>query len=113
MTHSWFSTIVRLVTSVEGQGPTTYTRSVLVFRAADWESARARAIELGRAAEDSYANAAGQRVERRLMRVETLDLLGDELVDGREVYSEFAPVGDEPFEGVLNPEDFRPTQSGV
>jgi hypothetical protein len=113
MTDAWFSTMVRLVTSVEGEGLTTYTRSVFVFRAADWESARARAIELGRAAEDSYANADGQRVERQLMRVETLDLLDEELVDGREVYAELVSVGDEALDAVLNPEDSRPTQSGV
>jgi hypothetical protein len=109
----WFSTMVRLLTSIEGLGPTTYTRSVFVFRAGDWESARLRAIELGRAAEDTYDNPNGQRVEQRLVCVETLDLLDDELVDGREVYSEPLPVGEEPVDAVLHPEDSQPTQSGV
>lgn len=113
MSDAWFSAMVRLVTSVDGEGATTYTRSVFLFRAGDWDFARTRAMELGRTAEDAYKNADGQRVERRLMRVETLDLLDEELVDGREVYSEFVAVGDEPVDAVMSPEDWPPSQSGV
>jgi hypothetical protein len=105
--------MVRLVIVIEGPGPTDYVRSVFVFRAPDWESARARAIELGRQSEKAYANVEGERVDWRLMSVETLDLLGDEIIDGREVYSEPVPVGDESLDLVLHPEDSRPTQSGV
>jgi hypothetical protein len=105
--------MVRLVTLIDDVGPTTFTRSVLVFRAPDWESARMRAIELGRAAEDSYVNADEQRVTRRLISVETLDLLGDDITDGREVYSEPIPVGAELVPAVFDPEDSPPTQSGV
>lgn len=113
MNESWFSTLVRLVTTVEGVGPTTYVRSVFVFRAGDWESARARAIELGRAAEDSFVNAEGQQVRRQLVHVETLDLLGQEIIDGREVYSEPVRIEDEHVDLNLHPEDSEPTQSGV
>lgn len=117
MSEMWFSTMLRFITSVEGAGPTTYVRSVFVFRAPDWESANRRALDLGKASEETYLNADAQHVTRQLMRVETLDLLGDEIVDGREVYSEPEPVGDEVADKVellsLPPEDFEPTQSGV
>lgn len=105
--------MVRLVIVVEGLGPTDYVRSVFVFRAPDWETARMRAIELGRESENSYTNAEGEMVGWRLVRVETLDLLGDELIDGREVYSEPVPIEVEPVDPPLDPEDSRPAQSGV
>ena len=113
MSDVWFSTMVRLVTTVESVGATTFQRSVFVFRAPDWEAARERALALGGAAEGVYTNADGQRVERRLTCVETVDLLGDELVDGREVYAEPVPVGEGSIDAVLRPEDWQPTQTGV
>jgi uncharacterized protein DUF4288 len=115
MSDSWFSTLLRFLTTVEAVGPTTYTRSVLVFKAADWEPARLRALELGRAHEATYENADGQRVARRLVEVETLDMLGDEIDDGREVYSEGVDVSDAAgrFQTIDRPENSRPTQSGV
>jgi Domain of unknown function (DUF4288) len=112
MRDQWFSTAVRLRTAVDGASSVTDARSVFVFRARDWESARERALELGRGAEESYLNGDGQRVERRLLGVETLDLLGDELVDGREVYVEVVPVG-ESTGAAGRPEESRPSQSGV
>jgi hypothetical protein len=115
VSDAWFSTMVRLLTTVDGVGPTTYTRSVFVFKAGDWDEARRQAIELGRRAEASYDNADGQHVSRQLLYVETLDMLGDEIQDGREVYSEPVEVtGDlETALPTIRPEQSRPTQSGV
>ena len=107
--------MVRLLTTIEGIGPTTYTRTVLVFRADSWEAAWLRAIELGRRAEAVYRNPEGREVSRRLLRVETLDMLGDQIDDGREVYSEPAEAGIDATTTLttVRPEDSRPTQSGV
>jgi hypothetical protein len=105
----WFSAAVRFRTAVDGQLAHD-SRSVFVFQAGDWESARQRALELGRQAEEGYRNGAGEPVEKRLVRVETLDLLGDELVDGREVWWETLPVEKESFR---TPEDAEPSQTGV
>jgi hypothetical protein len=64
--------------------------------------------------EASYENAEGERVEHRLLAVRTLDQLGEELSDGREVYSTRASfaarrmVVDPP-----RPEESEPEQSGV
>lgn len=109
----WFSAMVRLVSSIENVGHSTLIRSVFLFRADEWEPARERAIELGRNAETSYVHADGRAVTVRMMYVETLDLLGDEIADGREVYSEPVPVGDQHLGTVFHPESSRPTQSGA
>jgi len=89
------------------------TRSVFIFQAEDWEPARLRAIELGRSMEDSYLNESGERVSWRLVCVETLDLLGDDLLDGREVYSESVPLAGTMTTSPTRPEDSQPQQSGV
>jgi hypothetical protein len=113
MNGQWFTAAVRLRSVVDGMGPVDDTRSVFIFRASDWELARERAIGLGRAAEESYVDGDGRRVERRLVRVETLDLLGDGLVDGREVYFERAPADDDASLANVDPEKSLPRQSGV
>jgi hypothetical protein len=112
MSEQWFSAAVRFRTAVEGVDGVSDTRSVFVFRAQDWKSARARALELGRAAEEAYFNGDGQRVERRLLQVQTLDLLGDEIVDGREVYFEVV-FAEEQSDVADRPEESTPSQSGV
>jgi hypothetical protein len=90
-------------------------RSVFVFKARDWEHARLRAIEIGKQAEATYENADGQTVSRRLVNVETLDLLGDEIADGREVYFEPMEPGEDAMEVLARfvPEESRPGHSGV
>jgi hypothetical protein len=109
----YFSAMVRLLTTVDEVGPTSYTRTLFIFTAANWEAARLRAIELGRQAEASYQNEDGNRVERRLLYVETLDALGPRINDGMEVYSEPVSVEEDFSPPTIEPEDSRPTQSGV
>jgi hypothetical protein len=108
MPDVWFSAMLRVVTSVAGK-PSSVWRTLVVFRAADWPDARNRAVALGRDKEDDYANGDGESVEHRLIAVETLDALGEEIDDGREVWFESGvPSGD------LAPKlDEDPGQSGV
>jgi hypothetical protein len=108
----WFSTMLKLLVSAGEEGPVEYQRSVFLLQAPDWDSARDRAIELGKGAEETHLNADRQQVTIRLAAVETLDLLGEEILDGREVYSEPTPLGEDQVE-MLRPEDSQPTQSGV
>lgn len=113
---TWFSCGLRLVVHIEGVGCDTFVLSISTFRAPDWEAAFRRALEIGREREDSYRNSDGALVQWRLVKVVTLDQLGDGDLDGREVYSEPQPVtdcGDECDITHLRPDRFRPTQSGV
>ena len=100
--------MLRVLTSVAGK-PSSVWRTVIVFRAADWADARDRAVALGRDKEDDFANADGELVEHRLIAVETLDALGEEIEDGREVWFESTlPTGD-----IAARLDDKPGQSGV
>jgi hypothetical protein len=103
---AWFSASVRNRISIAGN-PEHDELSVIVFRADGFAEAEARARELGASREQSYLNGEGERVEWRLMRVETLDMLGEVLEDGREVYTESRPVAD------LDNASDRPGQTGV
>ncbi|HVF06820.1 MAG TPA: DUF4288 domain-containing protein [Frankiaceae bacterium] len=113
----WFSAMLRFAVLVEGVGMTSFARSLVVFQAPDWPEAKARALELGRRLETSYRNGAGAGVRWRLTEVETLDLLGDTITDGREVYSEpmAVPADAAPtaFDTDFDPASSEPTQSGV
>jgi hypothetical protein len=73
-------------------GPTRYEDSVVIFRAQDWDAAFRRALEIGRGMEVAYRNGDGVSVEKRLVEIRTLDELGDELSDGREVWCAPAEV---------------------
>jgi ATP-dependent helicase YprA (DUF1998 family) len=90
-----------------------YDETVVLFRAADFEHAFARALELGRAAETRYLNGRGQAVRWALVEVVTLDCVGRR-VDGREVASKLhgrtapKPV---PFTTRFRPDRSRPSQS--
>jgi Domain of unknown function (DUF4288) len=109
----WFSAMLRFVI-VTPDRVLRRARSLVLLRAADWEPAQAKALELGRGQEREYSNAAGELVRWRLEALETLDRLGEEIPDGREVYAE--PL-DAP--GTLeappepDPTGSRPEQSGV
>lgn len=116
MSEVWFSAMLRLVVLVEGEGATRRTRSVVVFRASDWPEAKQRALDLGRSMERSYVGGTGEAVRWRLETVETLDMLGDAITDGREVYSEPVELGSEDvieFNQAFEPETSDPGQSGV
>jgi len=89
-----------------------YEDSVVIFRASGWDSALARALEVGRGMEEVYDNADGETVRRRLIVVRTLDELGDELTDGREIYS-MRVARDQGGDDPERPEDSEPTQTGV
>jgi hypothetical protein len=66
--------------------------------------------------ESRYTNSEGDTVEWRFQEVETLDLLPDDLTDGREIYAEFAPIPPDvsaTVKDVSDPESSRPSQTGV
>ncbi|GEL95435.1 DUF4288 domain-containing protein [Cellulomonas composti] len=114
--RDWFSAMLRMVVLVEGVGASRRVRSLVLFRAADWAEARERALQLGLGAERSYPGGTGEQVRWRLEAVETIDLLGAEIVDGREVYAE--PVDLDfgeavAFDAEFRPEESEPGQSGV
>ena len=107
--RDWFSAMLRLVVLVEGVGASRRVRSLVLFRAADWVEARERALRLGREAERSYLGGTGEQVRWRFEAVETIDLLGAEIADGREVYAE--PVDLDVGEGIAFDAEFRPEES--
>jgi hypothetical protein len=47
----WFSALLRFVILVEGEGASTLSRRLIVFRAPDFPEAKQRALEKGRAME--------------------------------------------------------------
>jgi hypothetical protein len=91
--------------------------SVVLLRApdADWDSAFQRAISLGRGLERSYTNGDGEQVAWRLREIRTLDQIGTEITDGREIHFTVLPFSsDAPLTAEdLRPEEARPGQSGV
>lgn len=116
MRSKWFSAMLRFVVLIEGEGGTRLARSVIVFRSKDWPEAKMRARALGQGMEDTYTNGAGEEVRWRLESVETLDLLGRVIADGREVYSEPTPLPTGEvfeFDTEFDPSGTEPTQSGV
>ena len=115
--ESWFSAMVRFALIVDGQGAETYLRSLFVFRAPNWQEAKATAVQLGRQREDEYHNHDGDRVALRLVEIETLDMLSKDELNGAEIYSEPIPAGDEglrlTIESRFSPLDSNPAQTGV
>jgi hypothetical protein len=112
MHDMWFSALLSVAVSVDAE-PSSIWRTVIVFEADDeWESARQRALALGRMKEQTYKNDDGATVAHRLVAVETLDMLGEQIADGRDVHFESREVAG----GSLSsgsPEEIPPTQSGV
>ncbi len=110
----WFSANLRVACLIEGIGLTRYTHSVHVFQAEDFAEAMRRALDIGTGHEEEYANADGRRVRWRLAAVISLDLVGDDLTDGAEVYSEPVEVGSDvkiDFDYEFHPEQSKPTQT--
>jgi hypothetical protein len=86
-------------------------RTVVVFEAADdWDVASARARELGVAKTRDYRNGDGNLVRHRFVGVESLDMLGATIDDGREVWFESVPSD---THRSLGPIADRPPQTGV
>ena len=75
-----------------------YDDSVVVFKARDFDDAFKRAVEIGKAREQEYLNADGQKVRWALVEVLNLDWVGRK-IDGAEVASKLhyrvsaTPVG--------------------
>lgn len=88
--RAWFSTGLRVLCRVAGE-PVDCWEPVHVFRAADWTDAFQRALDLGRTHDRRYLNPDGEQVEWSFVEVVTLDMLGDEVTDGREVWYGVVP----------------------
>lgn len=106
---NWFSCSARFAVVVGDVGITRMSRSVYVLRAHDFEDAFRRALDRSRREEESYENADGERVSWHLVDIETLDVLGESIEDGREVYSEPLPAPPSAGDGAAL--DFRPEAS--
>lgn len=112
----WFSAMLRMVVLVDGIGATRRVRSLVLVQAADWPEAKHRAVDEGLQLECSYVGGTGEQVHWRLEALETLDQLGTEITDGREVYSEPMDLhaGEYiAFDAEFRPELSEPGQSGV
>lgn len=108
----WFSTRLRLLAVAERREVFFRMDCVHVFRAADWDAAFQRAIQLGRGHEHEYANDAGRLVQWKLDAVLTLDMVNTDDLDGAEVYSEMDEVDPATYPPPqFAPERSTPTQS--
>ena len=95
--------------------PVQRYRSLVLLQSADLESAAGRALDRGRELERSYVGGT-ELVSWRLETVETIDHLGANLTDGREVYGEpaAATAGESlPTPAMLDAAQSMPGQSGV
>jgi hypothetical protein len=112
----WYSAMLNFVLAVDGEETVRRSRSVILVRAAplDFDGARLKALSYGRAMEAEYSNVDGKSVAWKLESIETIDWLGADLPEGREVYHEFS--ADFPRDQVslpLDPDASQPGQSGV
>jgi len=115
MSRVWFSAMLRFVVLIDGT-PERLARSVIVVQAEDFPDAFRRVIEVGRSMGSRYMGGEGNDVEWRFKHVETLDMLGDAITDGREIWAEPAeiPAGfAEEAALPASPETSKPTPSGV
>lgn len=116
MTDTWFSAMLRFVVLVDGIGATRRFRSLVLLTAADWGEANQKALTLGREMERDYAGGTGEQIRWRLEGIDTIDEIGGEVSDGREVYAEpveLRPGEFIPFEAEFRPAETEPGQSGV
>jgi hypothetical protein len=112
----WFSAALHFVGRIEGIGSVDTMRSIVVFRSADFDTALLRALEIGRGMEASSASDRGGGVRWYFMEIETVDMLGEALEDGREVHSRILPIPSgfaEEFPQTFAPEKSKPGYSGV
>lgn len=108
---TWYSSKVRIVCLVQGQGAVRYMDSVHLFQAHDFQDAHATAVTLGRRHEEEYTNVDGNVVRWKLQRLISLDSVKGDL-DGAEVYSEPVPLGPDDafaFDAVFHPDESDPT----
>jgi hypothetical protein len=113
---AWYAAKLRFVVLMEKSGAEHAEDTIHLFRCDSFETALARAIELGRAAETEYLGGTGKRVRWRLKEILTLDVLQAANLDGIEVHSQLTPLaGDEhyDFDHVFQPEASQPGHTGV
>lgn len=111
---TWFSTNVRLICLIETLGSHRYNDSVFVFKSKDFDTAFQRALELGRSLESEFMNGDDQKVLWRLKEIISIDQIGDEFLDGAEVYSEPVEIPENEmtdFSAQFEPEKSEPTQT--
>lgn len=84
----WYSTQLRFVCLIEGEGAVEYEDRVFVFRSEDFDSAFQRAIQIGQDRQEEYINGLGQRIRLRFKEVTCLDFVSSGEVDGCEVNSQ-------------------------
>ena len=115
MVQQWYSARLRMVCLIEGEGATSFQDSVVLARAADFDEAFQRALEIGRSREKEYEkNKGGERVCWRLKEVLGLEVVLAETLDGAEVYSDPVELPDDardPFDAEYSPELSEPTQT--
>jgi hypothetical protein len=105
--------MLRFGIHIDGE-PRRQARSLVVLQAEDFLEAKRRALELGHIRESRYSNAEEEGVLWQFEEIETLDLLGDTITDGREVHAEFLASRDwGNGQPPATPEASEPTQSGV
>jgi hypothetical protein len=83
---AWYSVAVQRAVFVGDTGIQSLWDSVFLVRAPDRTSAHERALTLGKSKEEEYVNANGESIRLALVGVTSIDLIGDEIVDGTEVY---------------------------
>jgi hypothetical protein len=116
VSESWYSALLRFVTLIDDDEGSSLERSVVLFRAREFPDARERALAIGRSRETSYVGGTGRDVLVRFQGVETLDILGAEIADGREVYSEsvdLSPAESFTFSTEFDPNNVETTSSRV
>ncbi|BDT92283.1 MULTISPECIES: hypothetical protein [Nocardia] len=101
MARIWYSCAANYAIILDrdsATNPPSMHRSVFVFQAQDDpDDAIAKALEIARSREQDYMGGApgdSARVVWRLESLETIDILGESIVDGREIYAEPIPVPD-------------------
>lgn len=114
--NEWFSAMLSFVVEVEDEPDVRRSRSLVVLQARhqDFGHATSLALEKGRALQSDHLNSEGKRVTSTLERVETVDALGSEIADGREIYHEFSELFSwAELPDALDPSAAAPYQSGV
>jgi len=84
----WFSALIVVVCVVEQRGLVSEWRNLVLLKASDRESAKARAIDVAARYRDEYRNGDGELVRWIPKAIETLDMFEADLSDGQEVYFE-------------------------
>lgn len=94
----WWSASCKIICLVNQKpGEIGGMQSTHLIRAEDYDDAFEKAIAVGKSLEESYVGGSGGSVDWKFTEIVTLDRIGDELVDGVEVYSQPASVDPDNF----------------